>query len=150
MGKEISVSVEESASVEGQTDPLAEIVVLLRQSLRELKKISKHKGRGYDVDARWLNLANAARYCDYSPGHFRDLAKEFEIPTCGPRDNHFRRLDLDRWMEDPRCFKSPYSRVSRRRTGEFKIKDFMQNSVDSDFTLDENEWVYVGSSTEDE
>lgn len=134
---------------ERQPDQLGEVVALLGEVLRELKGMNSKNGRNTNIDSPWLSLSHAARYCDYSPEHFRDLVKEFEIPTHGPQDNRFNRFELDRWLEEPKCFKSNNARVVRRRTGEFKIKDIMWDFADSEDSGLEGEWVFVGSGVEE-
>ncbi len=149
---EIKFPVQEAANDSASRhDKLSEIAALLGEVLRELKRTNaKSGGRIVDIDSHWLSLANAARYCDYSPEHFRDLVKRFEIPTHGPQDNRFNRFELDRWMEEPKCFKSNNARIARRRTGEFKIRDIMQDLGDSDDAVIEGEWVFIGTVEEDD
>jgi hypothetical protein len=52
----------------------------------------------------FFTLNQAAEYCGYSREHFGRMAAEYQLKRYGPAQNRFSRLDLDRWMSDPRCF----------------------------------------------
>lgn len=150
MGGTIGQTAREANNIEGQPNQLPDVNRLFKDLIREIKKISKNGWRIADTDSPWLSAGNAARYCDYSVDHFKDLAKRYEIPTYGERNNQFSTIDLDRWMEEPKCFKSNPLRAGRRRTGEFKIKDMVQNlEADSDADLG-SDWVLIGSGLTDE
>ena len=73
-----------------------------------------HPGRG-----PYLNLEKAAEYCGYRPRTFRNKVKEFSIPRRGDEENRFSVLDLDRWMEDPKCFLRDLPTNYSRRPGGF-------------------------------
>lgn len=96
--------------------PLAETEALLRELLQETRKANRRTTPA-EVETRWLNVNNAAKYCDYSPERFRRLVKQYSIPAHGPKHSRFDRADLDAWMNDPRCFLNRANTYPRRRAG---------------------------------
>lgn len=52
----------------------------------------------------YFNVAQAAKYCGYSPRYFARIAFATKIPKYGLRKNRFKRSDLDLWMVDSTCF----------------------------------------------
>ncbi|MDR2605470.1 MAG: DNA-binding protein [Desulfovibrio sp.] len=65
----------------------------------------------------YLNLQSAARYCGYAPRTFSEKVREYSIPRRGDEENRFSVFDLDRWMEDPKCFMQARHRVTRNPGG---------------------------------
>lgn len=57
-----------------------------------------------DFAPNYFRSKEAASYCGYSSSQFKRHAAEYRIPRYGPSNNHYRRSDLDRWMESPTCF----------------------------------------------
>ncbi|MCL5406280.1 MAG: hypothetical protein M1398_06120, partial [Deltaproteobacteria bacterium] len=111
-------------------DQLGDIPSLLIEVLRELRKMSaKGEGRIADIDSPWLSAVSAAKYLDYSPRQFRDVAKRYEIPRHGPSGNRYDRAELDEFMRDPTCFK--ISRLARipRSLGRFQVEDSLLASI---------------------
>jgi hypothetical protein len=63
---------------------------------------------------RWLTSSQAARYCGYkSVKHFLKIAREYNIPRYGPRNNRFDRFDLDEWMKNPHIFLNTLTKPAR-------------------------------------
>ena len=52
----------------------------------------------------FLNAKDAASYCGYTYTHFSRIRAEYKIPRHGPNNNRYAQGDLDRWMQEPRCF----------------------------------------------
>lgn len=68
------------------------------------------------IAPQYLNGKQAAIYTGYSESTFREIAKEFEIPRCGPRNNRYSKTTLDDFMSDPLAFKK--QKLPRRRRPE--------------------------------
>lgn len=62
----------------------------------------------------YLTLPQAAEYCGYSTDHFREILKGYAVPTYGPKNNRYRAVDLDAWMENPDEYKPREQAVKRR------------------------------------
>jgi hypothetical protein len=78
---------------------------LLKQILTELRRQNNRNGRT-SPDSPYLTLEEAAIYARYQKKPFSRLVKEYQIPKCGPHNNRYKKYDLDRWMDDPNCFKT--------------------------------------------
>lgn len=59
------------------------------------------------VERHFFNQREAAEYCGYSTAKFRQFAKDYDIPKCGPNLNRYRKVDLDSFMACPGDFYNP-------------------------------------------
>ncbi|MDK2957624.1 MAG: hypothetical protein PWQ57_3122 [Desulfovibrionales bacterium] len=64
----------------------------------------------------YLTRKEAADYLRYSLTTFDRHVRAFKIPRYGPGRNRFYREDLDKFMNNPQCFKAE-RRVKQRRQG---------------------------------
>lgn len=71
-------------------------------------------GRPISVERQFFNQREAAEYCGYSVAKFREFAKDYDIPKCGPKRDRYRRDDLDDFMSAPSDFYNP---VRTRKPG---------------------------------
>jgi hypothetical protein len=71
-------------------------------------------GRPITVERQFFTQKEAAEYCGYSVVKFRQFAKDYDIPRCGPKRDRYRKEDLDDFMTDPASFHNP---VRSRRPG---------------------------------
>jgi hypothetical protein len=71
-------------------------------------------GRPITVERQFFSQKEAAEYCGYSVVKFRQFAKDYDIPRCGPKRDRYRKEDLDDFMTDPASFHNP---VRSRRPG---------------------------------
>ncbi len=53
---------------------------------------------------QYLTYKEAAEYLGYSTGYFRRLVRNYDIPSYGPGNNRFRKMELDKWMENKDIF----------------------------------------------
>lgn len=70
--------------------------------------------RPITVERQFYTQKEAAEYCGYCVVTFRQFAKDYEIPKCGPKRDRYRKEDLDDFMTDPVSFHNP---VRTRKPG---------------------------------
>lgn len=76
--------------------------------------------RELPVEGPFFNLAAAAEYCDYAPGTFERVVREFKIPRHGPKRNRYAKSILDLWMAHPDLFKE--NPLPARRGGPILVR----------------------------
>jgi len=74
--------------------------------------------RPITVERQFYNQKEAAEYCGYCVVTFRQFAKSYEIPKCGPKRDRYRKEDLDDFMTDPASFHNP---IRSRRPGRAQV-----------------------------
>ncbi|SOB59847.1 conserved protein of unknown function [Pseudodesulfovibrio profundus] len=74
--------------------------------------------RPITVERQFYTQKEAAEYCGYCVVTFRQFAKDYEIPKCGPKRDRYRKEDLDDFMTNPTSFHNP---VRTRRHGHAQV-----------------------------
>jgi len=67
------------------------------------------------VKGPYHNAKSAATYCGYSVDHFKQLARKYHVPKCGPAMNRYAESILDQFMADPTRFLLEQTRQKRRQ-----------------------------------
>ncbi len=57
-----------------------------------------------DTPQGYFNISEAAAYCAYGDSTFREYAKKFNLPRCGPKNNRYSKETLDAFMANPHAF----------------------------------------------
>ncbi len=52
----------------------------------------------------YFTISGAAAYCAYGDSAFREYAKKFNLPRCGPKNNRYSKDTLDAFMANPHAF----------------------------------------------
>jgi len=65
----------------------------------------------------YFNVGDAAAYCGYGESTFREYAKRFSLPRCGPKNNRYSRETLDAFMRNHHAFQKQPPPARRPQLG---------------------------------